>query len=271
MSNADFNRLSEFIYTDFGIKLPPAKKIMLESRLQKRLKALQLNSYKEYCDLIFSPQGQQEELIQMIDLVTTNTTHFFREPAHFDFLHRYVLPEYNRSHTNKTLQLWSAGCSSGEEPYTLAMVLKEHADGSPLPDFNIFASDISSHVLQKAVKAVYSEDKIANIPLNLRKKYFLRSKDRGDPTVRLNAMIRSKVQFSQLNFMDNALHTPHDFDIIFCRNVLIYFDKVTQEKVIARLCQRLRKGGFFFLGHSESITGMKLPLEQLKPTVFRRI
>lgn len=271
MSASDFNKLSNFIYDEYGIKLTPVKKTMLESRLQKRLTALQIDSYKEYCDLVFSTQGKQQELIHMIDLVTTNKTDFFREPAHFDFLTTQVLPEFINSNPSKQLKVWSAGCSSGEEPYTLAMVLNEYAVNTQPFNYTITATDLSTQVLNKAITAVYSEERIAGIPLQLKRKYFLKSKDPQKKTVRVIPQLRNKVNISRLNFMDESLNISADFDIIFCRNVIIYFDKNTQEKVINKLCEKLKPGGFFFLGHSESITNMRVPLEQLKPTVFQKL
>ncbi len=271
MSASDFNKLSNFIYDEYGIKLTPVKKTMLESRLQKRLTALQIDSYKEYCDLVFSTQGKQQELIHMIDLVTTNKTDFFREPAHFDFLTTQILPEFINSNPNKQLKVWSAGCSSGEEPYTLAMVLNEYAVNTQPFNYTITATDLSTQVLNKAITAVYSEERIAGIPLQLKRKYFLKSKDPQKKTVRVIPQLRNKVNISRLNFIDEVLNISADFDIIFCRNVIIYFDKNTQEKVINKLCEKLKPGGFFFLGHSESITNMRVPLEQLKPTVFQKL
>lgn len=271
MTTSEFNRLSEFIYSEFGIKLPPVKKTMLESRLQKRLAALQMTSFKDYCDYLFSQQGQREEVVHMIDPVTTNKTDFFREPAHFDFLQAYVLPEFINNYPGRQLKIWSAGCSSGEEPYTLAMVLKEFAESKRVIDYSIFATDLSTRILNKAINAVYNEERIEAIPLSLKKKYFLKSKDSSKRTVRVVSPIRSKVNFGRLNFMDGQYEVQRDFDIIFCRNVIIYFDKQTQEKVINKLCVHLKRGGYFFLGHSESITNMSVPLQQIKPTIFRKI
>jgi chemotaxis protein methyltransferase CheR len=263
--------LSSFIYDEYGIKLTPVKKSMLESRLQKRLSALQMDSYREYCEFIFSTQGKQQELIHMIDLVTTNKTDFFREPAHFDFLTNEVLPEFANNYPSRQLKVWSAGCSSGEEPYTLAMVLNEFSESRQMINYSIKATDLSTQVLNKAITAIYTEERVAGIPLQLKRKYFFKSKDPLKKTVRVVPQLRAKVNFERFNFMDDTLAVSGEFDIIFCRNVIIYFDKITQEKVINKLCQKLRPGGYFFLGHSESITNMEVPLEQLKPTVFRKI
>jgi chemotaxis protein methyltransferase CheR len=245
---------------------------MLESRLQKRLTLLNIHSFKEYCDLLFSKHGQQQEVIHMIDLVTTNKTDFFREPAHFEFLTTQILPEFETRHSGKLLKVWSAGCSSGEEPYTLAMIISEYSEKKgQLFNYTITATDLSTQVLNKAIAAVYNEERVAGIPLQLKRKYFLKSKDPIKKTVRIIPQLRSRVSFERLNFMDDSLSIAGEFDIVFCRNVIIYFDKITQEKVINKLCEKLKPGGYFFLGHSESITNMRVPLEQLKPTVFRKV
>jgi chemotaxis protein methyltransferase CheR len=243
---------------------------MLEGRLQKRLKALQIATFKEYIEFLLGPRGEQER-VPMFDLVTTNKTDFFREPVHFTFLQSQILPTLTLRPGGRPLKCWSAGCSSGEEPYTLAMVLSEYAEHHPLPDFHIYATDLSTHVLAIALKAVYPESRIADIPMTLRHKYLLRSKDPSEKAVRIASSIRNKVQFSQLNFMDERYDMPGDLDIIFCRNVLIYFDKPTQERVLNKFCGHLQRGGYLFLGHSESITDMNLPLVQIKPTVFRKV
>jgi chemotaxis protein methyltransferase CheR len=272
MPDSVFNRLSQFIYSQYGIKMPPAKKIMLQSRLQKRLRELNMNSYEQYCDFVFSKDGEAMELVHMIDVVTTNKTDFYREPTHFDFLSQTILPEFVAREKNRApLKIWSAGCSSGEEVYTISIVISDFIEKHRGPDYSIFGTDISSSILTKAVNAIYTEERASNIPLETKKKYFLRSKDRDKPTVRLIPEIRKKASFQRLNFMDENYNINDTFDIIFCRNVLIYFDRDTQQKVINRLCGNLRTGGYFFLGHSESITGMKVPLVQLKPTIFMKV
>lgn len=272
MPDSVFERLSNFIYKQYGIKMPPAKKVMLQSRLQKRLREMQMNSYEEYCDFVFSKEGEALELIHMIDVVTTNKTDFFREPTHFDFLRQVVLPEFVAREKHKTtLKIWSAGCSSGEEVYTLSIVLADFMDTNKKLDYSIFGTDISTRILQKAIEAVYTEERIANIPLETKRKYFLRSKDRNNPMVRVIPELRKKSYYQRLNFMDDSYNINESFDIIFCRNVLIYFDREIQQKVINKLCTHLKTGGYFFLGHSESITGMQVPLVQLKPTVFMKV
>ncbi len=272
LTQEEFDKLSRFIYKESGIKMPPVKRVMLQSRLQKRLRELNLTSFKDYCDFVFSKEGFNNEIIHMLDVVSTNKTDFFREPIHFDFLTSNVLPEfYSKTTGPKHIKVWSAGCSSGEEPYTIAIVLADFAEKNPGFDFSIIGTDISTQILQKAVDAVYKEERVSIIPTETKRKYFLRSKDRTNPTVKVAQHIRKKVRFGRLNFMDTTYDVPETFDVVFCRNVLIYFDRETQERVIDKLCGKLRSGGYFFLGHSESIMNMNLPLRQIKPTIFQRI
>ncbi len=268
LSDTEFQKLSNFIYTRYGIKMPPAKKIMLQSRLQKRLKALKIYSFKEYVNYVFSKEGE-EEVVHMMDVVSTNKTDFFREPTHFDYLKQTVLPEYIQKNI-RNLKVWSAGCSSGQEVYTLAIVISEFLEKNPGFDFHILGTDISTQVLKKAYAAIYSEQDVAMIPLETKRKYMLKSKDPNKKLIRITKALRNKTSYMRLNFMDEHYTVNEKQDIIFCRNVLIYFDRATQEKVINRLCRHLKPDGYFFLGHSESITNIDVPLTQVKPTVFRR-
>jgi chemotaxis protein methyltransferase CheR len=270
MSNDEFKRLSEFIYNDYGIKLSPIKKIMLQGRLQKRLRENNFKSFKEYIDYVFSAEGLNKEVVHMVDAVSTNKTDFFREAPHFDFMKEKLLPEFLGSN-KKHLKIWSAASSSGEELYTIAIVINEFLEGKKNFDYSILGTDISLQVLQKAVLAVYSKDRVERIPLSLRNKYFLKSKNTSHPTVRVIEELRDRTSYQRLNLMDESYAVGDDYDIIFCRNVLIYFDRPTQEKVVSKLCQKLKKGGYLFLGHSESLTGLNLPLKQIRPTIFRKI
>jgi chemotaxis protein methyltransferase CheR len=268
MSQADFMKLKEFIYTESGIKITDVKKTMLEARLQKRLRGLGLQSFSQYCFYLFSPEGIEDELSHMIDQVTTNKTDFFREPAHFNYLTSRALPELARS--KKRAMIWSAGCSSGEEPYTLAMVITEYINGRQGLDFLILATDISTRVLEKAKHAIYEHEKIDTIPPVLQRKYLLRSKDREKDLYRVVPALRKHVQFRRLNFMNNDFGFREEVDIIFCRNVIIYFDKSTQERLLNKFCNCLSPDGYLFLGHSETLLGMDVPLVQVAPTVYRR-
>ncbi|WP_407681923.1 CheR family methyltransferase [Pseudodesulfovibrio portus] len=270
MGESEFQRFSELIHSEFGIKMPPSKKVLLQSRFQKRLRALGLSGYKEYCDYVFSPDGRENERSHLIDVVTTNTTHFFREPKHWDIMNNTALPElWSRGvGKNNALRIWSAGCSSGEEPYTLGMVLYEWAASRQGFDFSILATDISRKILSEAKRAVYSMDKVADVPMQYKKKYMLKSKDKK--LVKMDKLLTSKVTFQRLNFMEN-FKLPQQQDIIFCRNVVIYFDRQTQEVLFNKFCNNLKSGGYLFIGHSESLSGMKLPIKPVAPTVFQRI
>ncbi|WP_051261048.1 CheR family methyltransferase [Desulfovibrio inopinatus] len=270
MTQRDFKRFSEFIHSHVGIKLPPAKKIMLESRLHKRLRVLDMSDYGAYASFVFSETGMESELVHLIDAVTTNTTDFFREPKHFDILRTQVLPAWVERHgTRKRLRIWSAGCSIGMEPYTLAMVLSEFEAQTPGFHWDMLATDISSRALEQAVKAIFSEDRVSAVPPAMKKKYLLRSKDRKKALVRVVPELRRQIKFMRLNFMDDFTFKD-DFHIIFCRNVIIYFDRSTQEVLFNKFCRYLSKGGHLFIGHSESLAGMPLPLRQVEPTVYLR-
>ena len=272
MTQAEFARFSEFIIGQCGIKMPPSKRIMLEARLQKRLRALGVPSYGEYYRYIHSENGRGE-LVHMLDAVTTNKTDFFREPVHFQYLSQNVLPnalaEQDRS--RRPFFLWSAGCSTGEEPYTLAMVLSEFAHQHPTLRFSIMATDISTKVLDRARDGIYDEDRIAAVPDALKQRYLLRSKDRGRNLVRIVPELRAAVQFKRLNLMEESFSFSTPLDVIFCRNVIIYFDRSTQERLISRFCRVLRPDGHLFLGHSESVHGFDLPLRRITSTVYRKI
>lgn len=250
--------------------MPEAKKSMLEGRLHKRLIAVGLNSYKDYYNYIISGKDQFE-LTQFYDSVTTNKTDFFREPVHFNFLNDHVLKEFVQIETDQPFRIWSSACSSGEEPYTTAMVIDNWMQNNIRFNFEIIASDISVKVLEKAALAVYPFAKSNEIPLNFRHKYLLKSKSLINRTIRMDPHIRRKVKFMRVNLMDPHYGFNDLFDLVFCRNVLIYFDRPTQEKVLRKISNQIRPGGYLFIGHSESIFDMKLPLTQIKPTIYQKL
>jgi len=270
MSDKDFKRFAEFIHEECGIKLPPSKKTMLEARLQKRLRVLGYEGYKEYCEFLFTPEGMECELCNLIDQVTTNTTDFFREPKHFEHLYATLLPQWMAQNGDRqALKIWSAGCSIGAEPYTMAFVLSDFQQANPQFRFKVLATDISSEVLGKAARGVYSQEQARGVPGAVLRKYFLRSKDRDKKLVRVAPEIRRLVEFRQLNFMESFTFREAK-DIIFCRNVIIYFDKPTQARLMQKFCANLKPGGHLFIGHSESLAGQNLPLEQVAPTIYRK-
>ena len=271
MSDKDFMNLREFIHSQCGIKMPPVKKTMLEARLQKRLRSLGISSFREYCKHVFESPAGKEELAHMIDSVMTNKTDFFREPAHFSYLAENILPEFIRTEGVRTFIVWSAGCSSGEEPYTLAMVLAEFQEQHPGFRFSILATDISTKVLEKARLGVYGQERVAPVPSALKKKCVMRGKDRSRGLVRIVPELRSLVQFQRVNLMDDHCVLSVPADVIFCRNVIIYFEHAAQERLLRRLCRSLKPDGHLFLGHSETVHGFDLPLLRVVSTVYRKI
>ena len=272
LSTGDFNRLSSFIESQIGIKMPVTKNRMLEARLRKRLKNLKMSSYTRYCDYLFSREGMEKELEHFINAITTNKTDFFRESDHFEFLVRRAVPELIASSgagVKTPLHLWSAACSRGNEAYTMAIVLNEFAENFPGLnfDYSILGTDISTRVLEIAQRAVYSHEEIEPVAHELREKYFLRSRDRAKNLVRVTSAIREKARFRQLNLMDNDFRLRESMDIIFCRNVIIYFDKRTQDTLIGKLCRNLKKNGYLFMGHSEVLDCHSLPLASVATAV----
>jgi chemotaxis protein methyltransferase CheR len=272
ISTRDFTRLCNLIYEKAGIRLGSEKKTMLEVRIKRRLKALDLSSYDEYCTYLFGREGLKDELVPLIDVVTTNKTDFFREPGHFNFLVEKALPELTaRERGGGPLLIWSAGCSTGEEPYTLAIVLSEYGLTHPGFRFRILATDISTRVLEKAEAGVYSTEVVSPVPASLKKKYLMASRDPGSDRVRVVPELRRLIEFRRLNFMDADYGIAEKADAIFCRNVIIYFDRETQEKVLQKLARQLVPRGYMFVGHAETLHDMDLPLAPVAPALYRRV
>jgi chemotaxis protein methyltransferase CheR len=272
LARRDYERLGRFIQEYSGIKMPPNKVTMLEGRLRRRLRATGHASFADYCRYLFEQDGLENETVHLIDAVTTNKTEFFREPDHFRLLEQKILPTLiAEKHGSRPLKFWSSAASTGAEPYTLAMVLAEARSQHPNLRATILATDICTEVLQTAVLGIYPEAMMAPVPAALRQRYVLRAKDPRSGLVRIVPELRSQVQYARLNLMDTAYPIDHDLDVIFCRNILIYFDKQTQAAVLTRLCDHLRPGGYLFMGHSETLAGFTLPLQLVGPTVFRRL
>lgn len=269
LSDRSYERLASLIQAQVGIRMPATKRLMVEGRLRKRVRTLGLPSVEAYCRYVFDHDGLDAEIEHLIDAITTNKTDFFREPEHFRYLTQDALPQL-LSRRGRGLKLWSAACSNGAEPYTLAMTLAAvSGDGQPF-DFSILGTDICTEVLDHAAAGVYSEEMIAaGVPADMRR-YVMRAKDPGRRELRIVPEIRRTVSFLHLNLMDASYPVDRDVDVIFCRNVLIYFDRPTQHKVLKRLISHLRPSGYLFLGHSESMAGTGLDMTQVAPTVFRR-
>jgi chemotaxis protein methyltransferase CheR len=271
LSNHDFRRLCRLIYEHSGIRIKSPKRILLEGRIRSRFRLLGMNGYHEYCECLFSAQGISEELIPMIDSVTTNKTDFFREPWHFEFLQRQAMPFLQKLYgAHRTFHAWSAACSSGEEPFTLAMVLSDIAECTPGFQYRILATDISTKVLDIAQKGIYPETRIEPVPMAMRRKYLLRSRDRQIALVKIAPELRDKVAFRRLNLTDDQYGIECPLDAIFCRNVLIYFDRPTQERTVEKLCRHLAPGGYLFMGHAEVLANMPVDVKNVATSTYQK-
>jgi chemotaxis protein methyltransferase CheR len=269
LSSRDMNRLRNLIYEQCGITLAEDKRTMLEGRLRRRLRTLNLASYSEYCNYLFDGQGHDaEEMVHLIDAVSTNKTDFFREKDHFEYLAAKALPDITQRHGNE-FRIWSAGCSSGEEPYTMAIVLNEYARTHAGFRYRIFATDISTVILEKAAQAIYPDTLVAPVPQELRRRYFMRSKDPESNLMRVVPELRGKIEFQRLNLMEE-FGLKEQFHAIFCRNVIIYFDRPTQERLFQRFSRQLVDGGYVFIGHSESLSNMNVPLAPIAAALYKK-
>jgi chemotaxis protein methyltransferase CheR len=271
LDRKQFARFAGLITETLGIKMPKGKTTLLENRLRGRMRQLGMSSLEAYEHHLFHSPQASNELVHFCDVVTTNKTDFFREPQHFDYLSETVLPTLLADRTSPEARIWCAGCSSGQEAYTLAMVASEFGQTRPGFRFSILATDVSTRVLAQAKKAVYPEAAVEPVPLELRKKYLLRSKDRRQSLIRMRPELRRAVTFERLNFMDPDYRRRDAYDAIFFRNVMIYFDKPTQEAVVNRLAQSLVPGGYLFIGLSESLIGARVPMATVGPAILRKV
>jgi chemotaxis protein methyltransferase CheR len=272
---ADFQRIATLIGNEVGIKLPPQKRLMVEGRLRKRVRARGFESFDAYCNDLFRGDGLGDELPFLINAVTTNKTDFFREPEHFEFLTEKIVPALlaaRRAERTPLLKLWSAASSTGAEAYTIAMLLADLAADRGDFRFAVLGTDVSTAVLEQGERAVYPAEMVAPVPRDMQARYILRPRRPGPrPEVRIAPEIRRLVRFAHLNLMDAAYRIDHDVDVIFLRNVLIYFERHDQEAVINRLIGHLRPGGYLLLGHSESMIGGAIAVRQVAPAVFQKL
>ena len=262
LHDQEFAQFRDMIYSIAGITMSPAKKQLISSRLAKRLKHHSLSSYGDYFHLISSHHGKAELQIA-VDALTTNETHFFREPKHFDFLRQQVIPARK---AGRGLRIWSAACSSGEEPYSIAMMLDELLGKEP---WEVLASDISTHVLEKARNGLYPAERIPEIPKNYLSRYCLKGVGENDGTMLIEPSLRERVRFMQHNLTETPAKLG-EFDVIFLRNVMIYFDQETKRQVVSQLLPLLRPGGYFLVGHSESLNGVTTDVQLVVPAVYRK-
>ncbi|MGD9332036.1 MAG: protein-glutamate O-methyltransferase [Desulfobacterales bacterium] len=264
LNRNQFQEISRIVYRQCGISLKSGKEALVRARLMKRLRALQIPSIKEYLELIGSEQGRTE-IGTLIDVMTTNKTDFFRESSHFDYLAETILPRLD----TRRLRFWSAACSSGEEPYTLAMVLRENIPGIDQKDILILSTDISTQMLETARKGVYTKARMAGVPRAYVQKYFDRCDLGTEKAFRVSPVLRKLIRLAPLNLME-PWPMKGRFDVIFCRNVMIYFDRPTQQRLVKRFHDLLTPGGFLFVGHSEGLSGIRHEFQYMQPATYRK-
>jgi chemotaxis protein methyltransferase CheR len=270
LRDKDFEQIRSFVYELCGINLHDGKRELVKARLSKRLRMGNFKSFSEYYKFVRTEEGTNE-LIAMIDSLSTNLTNFFREEKHFEKL-REIFPEMlekTRANSRKPeLKIWCAGCSTGEEPYSIAMTLKNMTDNRNV-DLKILATDISTRVLRIAMSGVYSAERVKKIPKEMLRKYFQIGVGMWKGHYRVKNVLKEIVSFKRLNLMENPQFDSL-FDIIFCRNVMIYFDKETQKRVVMRFYDCLKNDGWLFVGHSESLTGLAHRFKYVEPSVYRK-
>jgi len=275
LSPRDFQKIAGLVTCHSGIKLPSNKHSMLEGRVRKRARSAGFRSIHDYCAHLFAGGGVATELPHLIDVATTNKTDFFREPQHFQLMETRMLPELllrrrGQNRGNPAIKVWSAACSNGAEAYTIAMVLADAALARRDFDWSILGTDISRRILIEARQAIYLADMVQPVPAPKQSRYIMTGRcETPMPRVRIVPELRQRARFAPLNLMDVAYPFDTDFDIIFLRNVLIYFEKQDQKAVVTRLCRHLRPGGYLLLGHAESMIGMELGLRQIAPATFQ--
>lgn len=264
----DFAQVRQILYDHAGISLNEGKADLVYGRLARRLRTLRLSAFSSYLNFVDSPEGE-EEMVHFINALTTNLTAFFREPHHFEFLAKQALPEAMRRHQqDRRVRLWSAGCSTGEEPYSISIVLAESAIGGANWDTRLLATDLDSNVVATAKRGVYAEARIAGLSQQRSRKWFSALGGQGE--VEVDATLRERITFKQLNLMKEwPMRGP--FDMIFCRNVVIYFDKPTQKRLFERYADMLVEGGYLFLGHSESMHNLSHRFELIGQTIYQKV
>ena len=265
----DFDYLRQMVITRTGIVVPDEKMDMFYSRLARRVRKLELLSFKQYCDLIRN-EKDGAEAAQLINAITTNLTSFFRESYHFDFLAESLIPDLiEREPKRRRLSIWSAGCSTGEEPYSIAITLSQLGLVDRGWDIKILATDIDSNVLEHGVKGVYGLEQINVVPDRYVKAGFLRGKKGKSGKVSIKPNVRRMVEFMQLN-LNSQWSLPEQMDMVFCRNVIIYFDKESKRALVNRIADNLKEGGYLFIGHSESLFRVSERFELVGKTIYRK-
>ena len=265
-----FQKFSDLVYEKTGIFLKPEKKELLNARLGKRLRATGITSFKQYYEYVINDRSG-DELVHLIDNVSTNFTSFFRENSHFEILSSTVLPAFVKEGRgkNKEILLWSSASSSGEEPYTMAMVVEDFVSRHPGMRYRIMATDISTRVLAQAKRGVYADERVTKVPTPFLKKYFQKGVGNSDGYVKVKDELRRMVHFDRFNLMGDFPWRAA-IDVIFCRNVMIYFNRETQQELVSKFHEALTPGGYLFIGHSESISGLKHNFTQVDATAYMK-
>lgn len=270
LSDKEFLLFKQLIYRETGINMSDKKKKLIVARLSKRLRVLDLSNFTEYYEYLRESPYANNEIVNLINRVTTNKTDFFREKHHFDFLQKELYPRMmteSRSGGSRKLRIWSAGCSSGEEPYTLAMVTLEAFKAERGWDIKILATDLDTEILGRAINGTYPTQVVGPIPKEYLMKYFVRKGNQYE----LSSTVKSMVAFRKLNLMDETFPMKNPFDIIFCRNVIIYFDAQTKDTLLTKYHKHLKDNGYMFIGHSESLMHMKDKFRYLKHTIYQKV
>lgn len=264
LSEKQFRKVSRLVYRLCGINLKEGKQALVRARLMKRLRALKLPDFDTYLKYLESDAGYQE-LSFLIDVITTNKTSFFREPEHFSYLRDSILPKLK----HRRLRFWTAACSSGEESFSLGILLRESISDIDYKDVKILATDISARMLEKAREAVYTEDEIRDVPPAIFHKYFTKVREEPLRSYQVKSNIRAMVKIARLNLID-LWPMKGPFDVIFCRNVMIYFDKQTQETLINRFWNLMEPGSYLFVGHSEGLSAISHKFRYVRPAIYRK-
>ena len=272
MTDREFAVFRDLVHRETGIALGPHKRALLEARLTKRLRALGLASFSAYYDYLRGGDATGEERGRFVNAITTNETAFFREPAHFGHLTSTWLPARLADAAAGgpcRLRIWSAACSSGEEPYSIAMTLLDGLDDPKRWNVRILASDIDTDVLARAAAAIYPMESVARVPEAVLRRHFLRGVGPQAGMVRVRPEVRALVTFRRLNFLDETWPVRAQFDLVFCRNVLMYFDRPTQARLVARLERVLAPHGLLVLGHAENLLGLASDMRRVTSTIYR--
>ena len=271
LTRREYELFCKLVYVQSGINLGDQKMQLVRARLGKRLRAGGFKSYRDYYEFVKADRTRRE-LAELIDAISTNTTQLFRENRHFEFLAGIVNRWASEGGPERRifLRIWSAGCSSGEEPYSLAMTMDNAARHHPALQYKILATDISTHVLERARTGIFPAERLASVPPEFKRRYFRRVKQGGETVMQIRSELGRQIKFARFNLMDERFPFRNGFDVIFCRNVMIYFDRPTQEALVAKFCDVMNRRGYLLIGHSESLNNITHPFVYVMPTIYKK-